>query len=301
MGKISVVTNVVREEIKVLPRLLESVKSFADEIIIIDIATDSSELGSIAKKYKAKIYKHPFVQYIEPIRNFQISKATSDWVLIVDSDEEISAGLAKKISNLVKKTKGDYYRLPRKNIVFGKWLKHSRWWPDYNIRLFKKGKVSWNEVIHAVPMTVGVGIDLEADEKLSIIHHHYDSIEQYLDKMNRYTSIQANLKAMEGHEFSWKDFIKRPMAEFLSRFFAGEGYRDGVHGLAVSLLQAFSELAVYLKIWQKEKFRQGEVDISEIKKLSDEEGKKVNYWLHDTLFRKTGKMVHRLKRKFRIS
>ena len=132
-------------------------------------------------------------------------------------------------------------------------MRHSRWWPDYNIRLFKKGFVSWNEVIHTVPMTQGIGSDFEEKEEFAIVHHNYDSIEQYLERMNQYSSQHAILKIKEGYRFLWKDVILKPSNEFLSRYFFGEGYKDGLHGLALSLLQAFSELTVYLKIWQKDK------------------------------------------------
>ena len=127
-------------------------------------------------------------------------------------------------------------------------MKYSRWWPDYNIRLFKKGSVSWNEVIHAVPMTQGIGGELEAKEELSIVHHHYDSVEQYVERMNRYTSRHAELRVKEGYKLVWKDLIVKPANEFFSRYFFGEGYKDGLHGIALSFLQAFSELVLYLKI-----------------------------------------------------
>ena len=97
-------------------------------------------------------------------------------------------------------------------------MKHSRWWPDYNIRLFKKGSVSWNEVIHAVPMTAGVGEDIEDREDFAIIHHNYDSIEQYLERMNRYTSQHAILMAKEGYRFNWKDLVAKPSNEFFGKF-----------------------------------------------------------------------------------
>jgi (heptosyl)LPS beta-1,4-glucosyltransferase len=179
-------------------------------------------------------------------------------------------------------------------------MKYSRWWPDYNIRLFKKGSVSWNEVIHAVPMTQGIGADLEAKEELAIIHYNYDSLEQYIERMNRYTSQHAELRINEGYKFAWKDIIGKPANEFFSRYFFGEGYKDGLHGLALSLLQAFSELTLYLKIWQKEKFIDKEVNLADVTSLMRDEEKELHYWQNDSHYKESGKLTDRIKRKLRI-
>ncbi len=157
MGKLSAVINTLNEE-KNLPRAIASVKGLVDEIVVVDMKSDDETVG-VAKKLGAKVYEHPRANYVEPARNFALGKANGEWVLILDADEEISEFLAKKIKEIIAKPRADYFRLPRKNIVFGKWLKYSRWWPDYNIRLFKKGKVLWTEVIHSVPLTTGRGLD----------------------------------------------------------------------------------------------------------------------------------------------
>lgn len=298
MAKISVVIDTYNKE-QDLPRCLESVKDVADEILVCDEGSSDKTLD-IARKYGAKIITHETVPYVELIRNYEVSKASGDWILVLDPDEEISKSLAVKIKEIVKKPQADYYRLPRKNLVFGKGLKHSRWWPDYNIRLFKKGHVSWSEVIHAVPMTQGKGLDLPADEKYAIVHHHYDSIEQYLERLNRYTSVQAELKAKEGYDFSYLDLIKKPSSEFLSRFFAGEGYKDGIHGLSLSLLQAFSELVVYLKLWQRGGFKDEKLNLPSIRSEVKRVVKDTGYWFSDSFYKSTGSVAEIVKRKFKI-
>jgi (heptosyl)LPS beta-1,4-glucosyltransferase len=298
MSKVSVIINTFNEE-ENLPRALSSAKLLADEIVVVDMKSDDKTV-EIAKKGGAKVYQYKRVGYVEPARNFAISKATGDWIFILDADEEIPKTLVKRLRRLVKSGKGDYYRIPRKNIIFGKWMKHSRWWPDMNIRFFKKGKVTWNEVIHSVPLTKGKGVDLEAKEDLAIIHHNYQTITQYLERMNRYTTIQAKLLINEDYRFIWKDLIKKPLSEFLSRYFAGEGYKDGLHGLAVSLLQAFSEIVVYLKIWEKEKFLEQAITINEIANQIGEAEAETNWWLTEALIRTRGFLLSfplRVKRK----
>jgi (heptosyl)LPS beta-1,4-glucosyltransferase len=208
--------------------------------------------------------------------------------------------LIAKLHELVRSAKADYYRLPRKNIIFGHWMRHSRWWPDYNIRFFKKGHVSWNEAIHSVPLTKGRGIDLEASEKNALLHYHYTSLEQYLSRMDRYTKVQANLKVRQGYQFDWKDLLAKPAAEFFARFFAGQGYRDGVHGLALAYLQAFSELVLYLKVWQIEKFKQQSLGVKELVGEMRSIEKDLHYWQANALVETGGGIFAKIRRRFKL-
>lgn len=299
MSKISAVVNTWNEE-ENLPRCLGSVKDWVDEIVVMDMkSTDRTQ--EIAKSYGAKVFTTRYTGYVEPARNLAVGQASGDWILILDADEQIPESLAKKLKKISSSKKSaDFYRLPRKNIIFGKWIKHSRWWPDYNVRFFKKGKVSWSEIIHSVPETRGQGIDLRPTEQNAILHHNYDSIEQYLERSNRYTSLQAKLLIKEGYKFSWQDLIRKPTEEFLSRYFSGEGYRDGVHGLALALLQAFSELSLYLKVWQVAKFRQESADLGEVVRVMKESGKEANFWQADALVKSGAGLMQRIKRKLKL-
>lgn len=286
MGKISVVINTLNEE-ENLPRALSSIKNLADEIVVVDMESTDGTL-EIAEKFGARVYTHKPVGYVEPARNFAISKASGDWIFILDADEEIPKTLSLKLKKIAEKAKADYFRIPRQNIIFGKWMKHSRWWPDYNIRFFKKGFVSWNEVIHSVPMTQGTGADLPEKEEFAITHHNYDSIGQFLVRMNRYTDIQAGNILKGKPKFIWKDIITKPLAEFLSRYFAGEGYKDGLHGLALALLQAFSELILYLKVWQAEKFLEQAITLPEIEDQLKDATAQTHWWMVETKIRLKG-------------
>ena len=277
MPNISVVINAQNVEAD-LPRALASVKSLADEIVVVD-QSSTDKTSDIAKKAGANVFSHESVDYVEKARNFGLSKATKDWILVLDPDEEVPQGLAREIQKIIKNPEADYYRISRKNIVFGKWLRHSRWWPDYNIRLFKKGTVSWNEVVHAVPMTRGVGGEIKDKEELAIVHHHYVNIDQYLERMIRYSRIQSKELIKNKYEFKWTDLVSKPVNEFLSRYFAGKGYKDGLHGLALSLLQAFSEFVVYIRVWGKDGYPEKEIKKSEIKDVFDKNTHDMNWWI----------------------
>lgn len=298
MSKISVVINTYNEEVN-LPKALASVKSLADEIIVVDTKSEDKTV-EIAEKAGAKVYEYKKVGYVEPVRNYAISRASGDWILILDADEEIRPRLRKRLKNIAAKPKADYYRLPRKNMIFGKWMKHTLWWPDYQIRFFKKGKVSWSEVIHSVPMTTGKGIDLSPREDFSIFHQNYVDLEQYLERMNRYTTIQASGLINSDYKFIWKDLVKKPLTEFTRRYLEGQGYKDGLHGLALSLLQAFSEVVLYLKVWQKEKFLEQTISLNEVEEEFGKGGKEVSWWIEENIIKEKGftkSLKIRLKRK----
>lgn len=298
MNKLSVIINTLNEEANI-EKALKSVRDLASEIIVVDMHSIDRTV-SIAKKFGAKVFFHDPAGYVEPARNFGIQKVTNGWVLILDADEEIGEKLKSEIKRVIEENNVDYCRIPRKNIIFGKWIKHTLWWPDFQIRLFKKGKVTWNEIIHSVPITTGKGMDFKMEEDFAIVHRNYDSIEQYLERLNRYTSIQANSLKKDGYKFYWGDIFQKPLTEFVNRYLKGEGYKDGLHGLALSLLQAFSELVIYLKVWQTEKFDQKEIKLDAVVDEIKSRKKELCYWLSDAKFREGGKLIDRIKRRFRI-
>ena len=274
--KITVIINTLNDE-KIIQRVINSV-AWAGEILICDMHSED-ETVKIAKKLGAKVIFHKKEQYVELARNFSVSRASNDWILILDPDEEVSVTLADRIKEMIAKPiVSDYVEIPRKNIIFGKWMKASGWWPDYNIRLFRKGSVSWGKEIHRPPKAEGQGLKLSEGESFAIIHHHYENISQFISRMNRYTDAQAKGLVDEGYKFNWQDLISKPMGEFMSRYFANRGFEDGLHGLILGLLQAFSFLVMYLKVWDIEKFKEQEINLKDLKKENQKIGQEINYW-----------------------
>lgn len=276
VSQISVVINTLNNE-QNIKRALENV-SWADEIIVCDMHSDDKTV-EIAKMLGAKVVFHKRLEYVEPARNFAIGKALGEWILVLDPDEELPESLKERLVKIASQTEQiDYVRLPRKNLIFGKWMQASMWWPDYNIRFFRKGKVTWSDKIHRPPEVSGTGIDLPAEEQWAIIHHHYKDISQFLERMNRYTKVQAEELKKEGYAFEWTDLIQKPLGEFLGRFFANKGYEDGIHGLALSLLQAFSHFVLYLRLWEITGFNAKEIDLEELRMVKKQSGEEIDYW-----------------------
>lgn len=295
---ISAIVHTYNEE-KNISRCLASL-TFADEIILVDMGSNDRTV-EIAKKYNVRVYNYPYTGFVEPARNFGISKASGKWIIVLDADEEIQESLATYLKSQSEKGEFDYYRVPRKNIIFGKWIEHTGWWPDYQIRFFKKGAVSWSEKIHAIPQTKGKGNDIKPDRQLSIIHQNYQSVDQFIGRLNRYTSVEASELHLSGRHFTISSLFEHPVAEFSQRFFASEGYRDGLHGLALSMLQSVYVLIVELKLWESEGFREQKINLSEVRKLFNRVHKIKYFWLIQALLKQPrsylGRIILKLKRK----
>lgn len=275
-GKISVVINTLNEE-NYLERCVASVK-WADEILVCDMYSEDNS-AVLAKKLGAKVILHKRLSYVEPARNFAVSKTQNEWVLVIDPDEEIPPSLAEKLKELAEKPIiSTFVELPRKNIIFGKWMQASMWWPDYNVRFFKKEAVKWSDKIHRPPKTEGQGIKLSEDERNAIIHYHYENLSQYLTRLDRYTTVQAKELNQDGVKFIWSDLVSKPLSEFLSRYFANKGFEDGLHGLSLSLLQGFSYLVIYLKLWELQGFSEKDLNINEVKQAAKIGGDELKYW-----------------------
>lgn len=294
---ISVVINTFNEESNI-ERAIRSVH-FADEIIVCDMhSTDRTT--KIAEELGAKVIFHKYMRYVEPARNFAISKAKNGWILILDADEAIPLTLAKSLVEMVNQEMAStFLEIPRKNVIFGKWMKYSGWWPDYHIRFFKNGSVEWQDAIHSKPKTNGLGLRLPEDENLAILHYHYSSISQFIERMNRYSTIQAEELYKNKTVFHYRDVIKQPLSEFLGRYFASDGYKDGLHGFALALLQSFSFLVVYLKLWEMRNFSDSKITFDDLKILGQESGEELRYWINFKTMPKNPfkKIIHKIKNK----
>lgn len=288
---ITALINTYNEE-KNIQRCLTSL-SWVDEILIVDMQSKDRTV-EIARKNQVKIIEHPYTGFVEPARNFGIEKTKGEWVLIIDADEEIPKPLADFLVRTTQIKNVDYYRIPRKNIIFNKWIKHAGWWPDYQTRFFKKGSVVWSDKIHGIPLTYGKGEDLDPTQDLSITHYNYQSFEQYLDRLNRYTSISAKQLHKENTHTSLENLFSKPTGEFVKRFFLEKGYLDGWHGLTLSLLQSFSELVTYLKLWELGRFQEKRISLDEIENFITKDYQNKKYWLFTELLNTRKNFINKI-------
>src|SRR3989344_1574882 len=236
------------------PHIFEAVASIRDivnEIVILDIGLQQEIIEKLKDNKNIRIVPiKKDIPYVELIREESKSYAKTEYLLFLDPDEIITQALAKKIIDEYKKY--DYISMPRKNIIFGKWIEHARWWPDHQIRVFKKNAVIWDKKLHSKPTANGNGLTLDANENLAITHHNYENITEYLMKMIRYAKSEATEKSKT--EYRLGAALKDGLNEFISRYFAGEGYKDGMHGFVLSFLQLMYYPLVYFYFWEMKKY-----------------------------------------------
>jgi glycosyltransferase involved in cell wall biosynthesis len=245
-------------EARMLPECLRSV-SWADEIVVVNNSS-TDETAAIAKKHGAVVITQPNHVMLNTNKNIGFKKATGNWILNLDADERVTPKLKKEIDIIVKREVSGYY-IPRKNIIFGKWMQHTGWYPDYQLRLFKKGAGKFAEK-HIHEMIVVAGDTHHLSEPM--IHENYQTIAQFIEKLNRYTDNEADQIAKKGYIFSPLDAIIYPKEEFFRRYFAGEGYKDGFHGLLLSMTMAWYHFVIFLKLWEKQRFVQSQVSSKDI-------------------------------------
>lgn len=228
-------------------RCLSSVKGLADEIIVVDSGSTDKTV-SVARSFGAKVYTRQFDDFSSQ-RNFAMSKAKSEWILSLDADEEIPGKLSSEIKEAIKKGDYDAYLIPRRNIIFGSEIKHTRWSPDRHVWLFKKAKGKFEKSIHEEVKIKGAVGEL----KNAKIHHSHKSVSEFIEMVNSYTEFEASEKVKRGQKFSCLSLFYYPLRSFIGRYFLKLGFFDGWRGFVLSYLRAIYQFAVWVKIWQMQK------------------------------------------------
>ncbi len=297
--KISVVISAFNEE-KKIEACLESVKKIADEIILIDnSSTDKTPI--IARKFTDKVFIRENNTMLNVNKNFGFQKAANEWILSLDADERVTPELADEILSVISNQKSEIsgYYIPRKNIIFGKWIKNTGWYPDYQLRLFKKSAGRFEEKqVHEMLSIDG------STEKLTqnMEHLNYESISQFLEKMVRvYTVSEADNLISSGYKLNLSDIVSKPLSEFMKRYFFEKGYKDSFHGLALSLLMAFYHLVVFLRVWEQNGYPETDNSLKIVQEGSKKMKREYRHWLYQSKIDETSnvfkKNTLRIKRK----
>lgn len=253
MSTLSVVINVYNEA-ELLKDCLESVR-WADEIIVTDMhSTDGG--ANIYRQYTNKVFLIDREPIADRVHNFAFAQASQEWVLKLDPDERISPTLAAQIKEiLTTEPVAAAYRLPFKDYIFGKWIQYTGWQGNREIgliRLFKREKVCWREDVHTTPAVDGPVSAICYDPAMdnAIIHLNYASVSQFIEKLNRYTSAEAEKRFGEGKTFAWYKLLYHPLVDFWRRYVISKGYKDGIHGFILSVLMAIYAEIILIKMWE---------------------------------------------------
>ena len=235
-------------------RTLASVR-WADEIVL-DDSGSRDRTCEIARKYGARVIVEPWRGYVAQ-KQYAIELCTKDWVLLLDADEEISPGLADEIRAVIADPNAvNGYRLPRKNLFLGRWMKHGGFYPDPKLRLFRRGQgfVTGHDPhdrCELKPGLPGNATQKTRQFKNAMVHYTYPNLTLYIGHMNRYSSLGAQLAVAKGHtSFSLADIVVRPWATFMYNYFIRLGFLDGREGLLLHLYHAVYVSWKYAKAWE---------------------------------------------------
>jgi len=279
---LSVVMITFNEEAN-LPRTLASVQPLVEnghgEIIVVDSGSTDRTV-EIAKGFGAKVFIEEWKGFARQ-KNSAIDKATGDWILSLDADEEVEPGLSTEIREVIaeqfrrdtaqgiSQNAGDRlreivhshhitgvsydrfafgYMIPRKNFFLGRWARHGGFYPDRKLRLFRRGAGAFEDR----PVHEDVSLGWPANQlSHALVHHAYPNLSDYIEHMNRYSTLGAEMAVAKGYRgFSVIDIAARPVATFIYNYIFRLGFLDGREGLLLHLYHSVYVSWKYAKAWE---------------------------------------------------
>ena len=244
---ISVVINTFNAQ-KYLSRVLESVRGF-DEIVLCDMESTDKTID-IARQYDCYIVNIPKgnIKIVEPIREYSIHLAHYPWVLVVDADELVTGELREYLyKHINSNTPANGIMIPRRNQMMGKFM-HG-YYPDYNLRFFKKDCTHWPSAIHSQPNVDGNIIRISRHHKELALNHLDDrSIKERLSKINLYTEYEISKRAQR--TYGYMALFYRPIGRFLKCYLLKSGFKDGLPGLLFAILEAVQQYVILAKYFE---------------------------------------------------
>ena len=267
--QLSVVIITYNEEANIgrtLASVAPLVRDGQGEVIVVDSGSTDRTV-EIARQDGAKVFVEPWKGFAAQ-KNSALEKASGDWILSLDADEEIEPTLVEEIRenpafrlSLPRSASGEWcltikpealkgkpvaFWIPRKNFFLGRWIRHGGFWPDPKLRLFLRGMAKFeNREVHEDARTSGRTGAIEAG---TLIHHSYPTLSDYIEHMNRYSSLGAEMAGPRG--FSLVNIVLRPLATFIYNYFFRLGFLDGREGLLLHLYHAVYVSWKYAKAWE---------------------------------------------------
>ena len=246
MGReqLSLVVITLNEEQRI-QQCIESVP-FADEVVVVDSGSTDRTI-EIAEQAGARVIHQHWLGYGRQ-KQYAVEQANNDWVLSLDADEWLSAELSQSIQNILLVPRLYAYQSPRCNRFMGRWLKHGEGYPDLSLRLFHRAYAEWSsDVVHEkVVAKEAVGV-LSGD----LLHESEETLQQYLDKQNRYTTLQAEQLHRKGKQFVLPKLFLSPLLRFIKFYFFRRGFLDGVPGLIHILIGCHNSFMKQAKLLEK--------------------------------------------------
>lgn len=226
-----------------LPDCLRSL-SWAGEVLVFD-SFSTDQTPAVASAAGARFVQHPFSHFAEQ-RNAALREVHTPWVFFVDADERVPSELAEEIGAVVRGRPEAGWWVPRRNYIVGKWIRHTGWYPDYQLRLFRRDKGNYDPAreVHEV-----VVLDGEAGYLAHpLTHYNYDTWAEFIQKQKSYLRFEARVQFSQGVRPRPWTYVLGPLREFRRRFLSLQGYRDGWHGLVLSVLMAYTAFLTTVEV-----------------------------------------------------
>ena len=220
--------------------------AWADEIIVVDSGSVDDTLA-IARARGARTETRTWTGYVDQ-KNFAASLATHDWIFSLDADERIPPALAAEVRSVLsaEPARGGY-RVPRVTFHLGRWIRSTDFYPDFQTRLYDRRKARWQgRYVHE-----SVAVDGEPGQLTNeLLHYSYRDLSDHLDRINAYTTLAARQMYESGRRAHATDLLLHPPAAFLRNYVLRRGFLDGTAGLTLSMVNAYSVLLKFAKLWE---------------------------------------------------
>ena len=199
---------------------------FADEIVVVDSGSDDDTV-QVAASMGARVIHQSWLGF-GPQKQFAVDRATHDWVLCLDADERVTPELARSIEAELAAPRAPAFRMARRNRFLGRWLRHGEGYPDWNTRLFDRRHARWSDdPVHERVIVDGTTSTLDGD----LAHESAESLDAYMAKQNRYTTLQAQTMHAKGRRASIAKLVLSPLVRFVRFYVLRLGFLDGIAGL----------------------------------------------------------------------
>jgi (heptosyl)LPS beta-1,4-glucosyltransferase len=222
---------------------------WADEIVIVD-SNSTDRTVEIARRYTDKVFQHEFKGYKDK-HEFADSRTSGDWIFWIDADERVTDALRDSIEAVRRReqsTLPDGFRIARRTHFLGQFIRHCGWYPDFQMRLYRKGASVWGGIAPHETARVGNNVETLSGE---LLHFTKDSLSQYLRVMDSYSSLAAEHHVRRGTRVGGLRLFLHPAIAFFRTYFLKQGFRDGVAGLVISTQTAYGVFLKYAKVWEK--------------------------------------------------
>lgn len=249
MKRVSVTIIAWNEEDR-LKACLESV-AWADEIIVVD-AESTDKTVQVAREFTDKIWVRPWPGFAAQ-KNFALEQADGEWILSLDADERVTPELRQRIADIVRADgPADGYSIPRRNLFWGAWVRHGGLYPDYQLRLFRRGAGRFVDSAVHESVVIGGRVATVAEP---LLHHSYRGLDDFVTRSNRYSTLAAAELVKRGGRAGLAELALRPLGRFLSMYVLRGGFLDGWRGFVLAVLYANYVFLRMAKAWEARRGR----------------------------------------------